>query len=149
MKNEIPKLISMETKKPGSIKELLNFVQPFNNEPTLSSFLNQIMKDKNLSAPDVYHMAWLDRQTYSKLISIKNPQRASKHTLLQVCIGIYASEREATELLGTCGFTWQLSEVEDQAYLFCIRNGFYGMDFVNEAMDHIENAKSQNDCRKY
>lgn len=123
---------------PKAVDALLAFAHPLKGKLTLSGYLNCLMKDKGLTAPDVYHRADLDRQILNKLIQISNPKRASKRTLMQVCIGVCASEREATELLKTCGYAFELSVPEDQAFLFCIINGLYEMYYVYEALDILQ-----------
>lgn len=125
-----------------TVKLLMEFASPLRGKlPTLSEYLNRQMDEKKMSAPDIYHRADLDRQTFNRIIQFGSAVRASKRTLLQVAIGIYASEREANDLLGTCGFTFELSATEDQAFLFCIRNGFYDMYFVYEAMEILSRAQ--------
>lgn len=127
-----------------TVKALMEFTKPFRGKlPTLSEYLNRKMDEKNMSAPDIYHRANLDRQTFNRIIQFRSAVRASKRTLLQVAIGIYASEREANELLGTCGFTFELLATEDQAFLFCIRNGFYDMYYVYEATEILSKMQSK------
>lgn len=139
MKHSILKLASIEDD-PKTVSALIIFAKhPSNRQPTLSEYLNHIMADKHLESPDVYHRANLDRQTYNRLIQVGKQTRASRQTLLQVAIGIYASEREATELLATCGYTFELSSKFDRAVLFCIRNGYYSMYNVYEAKEILDN----------
>ncbi len=139
MKHNILKLASIEDN-PNTVSSLIIFAnQPSNRQPTLSEYLNRIMADKHLESPDVYHRADLDRQTYNRLIQVGKQTRASRQTLLQVAIGIYASEREANELLATCGYTFELSSKFDRAVLFCIRNGYYSMYNVYEAKEILDN----------
>lgn len=139
MKHRILKLKSIEDD-PKTIGALIAFAkQPLNMQPTLSEYLNRIMVDKQLESPDIYHRADLDRQTFNRLIQVGKTVRASRRTLLQVAIGIYASEREAIELLATCGYTFELSSKYDRAVLFCIRNGYYSMYNVYEAKEILDN----------
>lgn len=133
MKNNVHKFKSIE-ENPETVKALLSFVGSTENTPTLSSYLNKIMVDKQLTPPQIYHRAELDRQVYNRLIQYKGSKRAAKHTLLQISIGILATESEAIDLLSTCGYTFT-SELEDRAYLFCIREGLYTMYNVWEAIE--------------
>lgn len=124
-----------------TMRALVEFAKPLRvKSQTLSEYLNRVMIEKKMSAPDIYHRADLDRQTFNRIIQYGSAVRASKRTLMQVAIGIYASEREANDLLGTCGFTFELSATEDQAFLFCIRNGFYNMYYVYEATEILSKA---------
>ena len=123
-------------------KALIEFVKPMCNQPTLSECLNRLMAEKNMTAPEVYHRADLDRQTFNRITQFGSNVRASKRTLLQVAIGFESSEQEAKAILVTCGFTFELASTEDQAFLFCIRNGFYNMFFVNEAIEFLNKAKN-------
>lgn len=143
MKHRIMQLKSIEDD-PMTLKALLAFAnQPDRRQPTLSEYLNRIMADKHLESSDVYHRADLGRQTYNRLIQVGKQTRASRRTLLQVAIGIYASEREATELLATCGYTFELSSKYDRAVLFCIRNGYYSMYNVYEANEILDNEHAR------
>ena len=119
---------------PETVKALLSFAVSSENTPTLSSYLNKIMVDKKLTPPQVYHRAELDRQIYNRLIQYNGSKRAAKRTLLQISIGIMATESEAIDLLSICGYAFT-SEPEDRAYLFCIRQGLYTMYNVWEAIE--------------
>lgn len=133
---------------PETVKALLAFAHIAGDELTLTNYLNQVMADKQLTAPQVYHRAELDRQTYNRLIQYSNPRRAAKRTLMQICIGIFATEREAEELLGTCGYTFS-ADTEDKAFLFCIRKGLYTMYNVWEAIDILNEAAKAAENHSY
>lgn len=136
MKHSILKVESIEGN-PETVKALLSFAYAAGEPTTLTSCLNRIMTDKQLTPPQVYHRAELDRQTYNRLIQFSSPKRASKRTILQISIGLLATESEATDLLATCGYAFT-AEVEDRAYLFCIRNKLYTMYNVYEAKEILE-----------
>lgn len=131
---------------PANVGALLLLDDLISHHLTLTRYLNQVMMDKQLTPPQVYHRAELDRQTYNRLIQYDNPKRASKRTLMQICIGIFATENEANELLATCGYTFA-SEIEDVAFLFCIRNGYYNMFYVYEAMEIIAKRHTRQNKR--
>lgn len=136
MKHSILKIESIE-ENPETVKALLSFAYAAGEPTTLTSCLNRIMTDKQLTPPQVYHRAELDRQTYNRLIQFSSPKRASKRTILQISIGLLATESEAADLLATCGYAFT-AEVEDRAYLFCIRNKLYTMYNVYEAKEILE-----------
>jgi len=142
MKHSILKLKSIEDD-PKAVNALLTFAQPLKKRPTLSEYLNKIMLDKHLDSPGVYHRADLDRQIFNRIIQVGKITRASKRTLLQVAIGIYATERETAELLATCGYIFEPSSEEEQAFMFCIKHAYYDMYYVYEALDIIQNAPSR------
>ena len=133
MKHRVYKFKRIEDD-PETIKALLSFAGSAGDTWTLSSYLNKMMLDKHLSAPQVYHRAELDRQIYNRLIQYNGSKRAAKRTLLQISIGILATESEAVDLLSICGYAFT-SEPEDRAYLFCIRQGLYTMYNVWEAIE--------------
>lgn len=137
MNHCVLKMASIEDD-PQVVSSLLNFVRPLTSVPMLSKYLNDLMERKKLSCPDVYHRAWLDRQVFNKLVQYTNPKRASKRTLMQIAIGVQATEQEATTLLATCGYTFELVSAEDQAFLFCIKSSLHNMYQVYEAQDIIE-----------
>ena len=120
------------------ISSLLSFARPLTSAPTLSQYLRELMDSKGLTAPDVYHRAWLDRQVFNKIIQYKDPKRASKRTLMQIVIGVLATEQEAMTLLATCGYAFELTSAEDQAFLFCIKSSLYSMYQVYEAQGILE-----------
>ena len=118
--------------------ELREFVAGLSSGETLATYLLRLMGEKGLSAPQVYHRAELDRQIFNKLIQLRQPGRASKQTLLQVSIGIMATEQEAEKLLATCGFIFELNSNNDRAFLFCLRKGEYDMVAVWEAKEMLD-----------
>lgn len=136
MKYNYSRIESIE-ENPETVKALLSFAYTAGEPTTLTSRLNQIMADKQLTPPQVYHRAELDRQTYNRLIQFSNPKRASKRTILQISIGLLATESEAKDLLATCGYAFT-AEVEDRAYLFCMRNKLYSMYNVYEVKEILE-----------
>lgn len=126
--------------------ELSEFVAGLSDGETLATYLLRLMGEKSLSSPQVYHRAELDRQIFNRLIQLRQPCRASKQTLLQVSIGIMATEKEAEILLATCGYAFELSNNNDRAFLFCLLKGKYDMVAVWEAKEmldrEIDNNKS-------
>lgn len=147
MKRTYRKLISIEDN-PTLLSELNQSAIVLQQQPTLSEYLNRVMSEKQLSAPEVYHRAEIDRQMYNRLIQVGQNQRARRRTLLQISIGLLSSEKEARELLATCGYVFELSSVEDQAFLFCIRNGLYDMYNVYEAMAYISKSSGNSTSAK-
>lgn len=127
---------------PRAIRSLQTFIQDLPVAKQLSVYLNELMEEKQLTAPEVYHRAEIDRQTYNRLIQYKHPKRASKRTLLQTAIGLKVTQSEAELLLATCGFTFELTSSEDLAYLFCIQNGIYSMIAVNDVQDMLSERTS-------
>lgn len=118
--------------------ELSKFVAGLRGSETLARYLNRLMNEKGLSSPQVYRRAELDRQIFNRLIQLRHPCRASKQTLLQVSIGIMATEQEAVTLLATCGYTFELANNNDRAFLFCLRKGEYDMYAVWEVKDMLD-----------
>ena len=123
---------------PKMVEELIAFSESnADSIPTLSEYLNRLMAQKNLSAPEIYSRGEINRQVYDRLIQYGEPSRARKLTLLQIAIGILASQSETEQLLATCGYTIEYSSVQDLAFMFCILNGFYDMRCVYEAQEII------------
>lgn len=118
--------------------ELSEFVAGLSGGETLAKYLLRLMGEKGLLSPQVYHRAELDRQIFNKLIQLRQPCRASKQTLLQVSIGIMATEKEAEKLLATCGFIFELTNNNDRAFLFCLRKSEYNMVSVWEAKEMLD-----------
>lgn len=124
--------------------ELSEFVADLGKGETLATYLLRLMDEKGLSSPQVYHRAELDRQIFNRLIQLRQPCRASKQTLLQVSIGILATEKEAEKLLATCGFIFELTNDNDRAFLFCLRKGEYDMVAVWEVKEMLDREVGNN-----
>lgn len=138
MKNNII-LHSIEDR-PEVVNALIAFAHPKTNSLSLTVYLNKLMAMKGLTPSQVYHRAELDRQTYNRLIQFANPKRAAKRTLMQICIGILATESEAEALLATCGYRFEPNVIEDTAVMFCVRCGYHSIYNVMEAIDILKNT---------
>ena len=121
-------------------KEVAEFVKSVGTCETLASCLLRLMDAKGMEAPQVYRNAELDRQLYDKLIQLRTPCRASKKTLLRICIGLSATVDEAKHILATCGFTFDMSRNEDKSVLFCLRTGRYTMYDVYEVLGYLNDG---------
>ena len=131
-------------KTPEAVARLLAFSNAVTAaNPTLSEYLNHLLEEKGLRAPEVYHRAEIDRQVFNRLVQYGRPVRAKKRTLLQIAVGLCASERETAALLATCGYTFEYASAEDQAFLFCLNNGYFDMYCVYEAMELIANRQAR------
>ena len=92
-------------------------------EPTFSERLREMMKERSLSAPEVYKRGNLDRSLFSKLMT--DPAYSpSKDTAIQVAFGLQLSLKEAKELIGSAGYQLSRSIRRDVALECCFKHGY-------------------------
>lgn len=82
------------------------------------------------NAPAVYTAAWLDRRTWSAIIS--NPQRPiAKRTAVQFALALRLTRVEADELLLAAGYALSPAIAEDIVFAFCIDSEIFDLFKVN------------------
>jgi len=100
-----------------------------------------VRKRCNGNASVCYKHAGISRQVYSKIIS--SPEtRASKRTVMQLCIGLRLSYQEAVDFMAAAGYGFAKSSYEDMTFAWCLENGVYSIFDVNELLvcGHCEPA---------
>ena len=92
----------------------------FCNKKALSIFINDMMREKGLSGPDVYKRAGISKANWSNYISEKNnPTPENARRLL---VGLKCSPEEAEVLLSYCGFNFTTGNIYDECLLRCLEN---------------------------
>ena len=98
---------------------------------TFADLLVRHVRDRrNGNAPSVYSAAWIDRRTWSAIVS--DPQRpVAKRTALQFALALHLTRAEADELLLSAGYALSPVLAEDAVFAFCIGNGISDLFKVN------------------
>lgn len=84
-------------------------------------------------APFVYTAAWIDRRTWSAIIT--DPQRpVAKRTALQLALALRLTRTETDELLLAAGFALSPVIAEDAVFAFCIQSEVFDLFEVNRLL---------------
>ena len=80
-----------------------------------------------------YKRAGISRKVYSKIVSdARRP--VSKRTAMQFAIGLQLSRQEADLFLKAAGYAFSDSIPEDAAFSYCIENGIWNLNDLNELL---------------
>ena len=101
---------------------------------TFADLLVRYVRDRrDGDAPSVYTAAWLDRRTWSAIVS--NPMRpVAKRTAVQFALALRLTLPEAQSLLSRAGYTLSHSYLSDILVEYCIRQKQYDVLAVNELL---------------
>ena len=107
------------------------FQNPPTRKGTFADILVRHVRDRlGGNAPAVYTAAWLDRRTWSAIVS--DPQRpVAKRTVVQFALALHLTRAEADELLLAAGYALSPAIAEDVVFAFCIGNGIFNLLKVN------------------
>ena len=85
------------------------------------------------NAPAVYTAAWLDRRTWSAIIS-DHCRPVAKRTAIQFAIALRLTRVETDELLLAAGYALSPAIKEDAVFAYCIEQHIYNLFNVNEVL---------------
>ena len=88
-------------------------------EETFTQMLIHFMNNKNLTPPEVYTPACIDRKLFSKIISNIHYQ-PTKNTAVKLALGLQLSSDETDKLLNAAGFALSRSKITDLVISYCI-----------------------------
>lgn len=113
------------------------FPQFTNLRPHRNTFadilVRHVRERRGGNAPAVYNAAWIDRRTWSAIIS--DPGRpVAKRTALQFALALRLSRPEVDELLLAAGYALSPVIPEDAIFAFCIGNGICDLFKVNDIL---------------
>lgn len=103
---------------------------------TFSDAVIRLARERNLSAPEVYHGAGIDAKHYSKIISDRNYQ-PKKETVFAFLIFFRLNLKEAEELLIKAGYYFNPSSRYDSLIRNFVATGLYDRRLIDAAMDEL------------
>ena len=104
-------------------------------ELSFSSYLLELIDERQVSDVTVYKKAQIDRRLFSKIRSSK-AYTPSKKTCLALAIALELDYDQAQALLEKAGFTLSRSSKTDVIIEYFIVNREYNLMTINDALDH-------------
>lgn len=105
----------------------------FQLDESFSRKMQRIMVEKNLTPPECYRRANIDRRLFSK-ICCSNTYHPKKTTALALALALHLSLDETKDFIGTAGYTLSHSLLFDVIIEFYIDNKFYNVFAINEVL---------------
>ena len=106
--------------------------QPHKN--TFADILVRHVREKHCgNASAVYAAAWLDRRTWSAIVSDRH-RPVAKRTAIQFAIALKLTRTEADELLLAAGYALSPAIMEDVAFAYCIDRHIFDLFKVNQIL---------------
>lgn len=114
-----------ETEKPYDLDAVIS-----NLGESFPEMLMRLMKERNLSDPQVYGPLLMPRQTFNNIINgkVKTPKR---ETIIGMALVMRLTLQETSDLLGAAGLKLSDSSVFDMVIEFCIQHEKYDLNLVN------------------
>ena len=113
-------------------KEIFNFIA-VHLDKSFSEMLLATIDRKGLTDVGVYKKAQVDRRVFSRLRSSPRYQ-PSRNTAIRLCLGMELTLDEILVLLSKAGFSLSYGKKDDLVLLYCIQNGIYDINKINEAL---------------
>ena len=108
-----------------------------NQKPCKNTFadilVRHVRERHDGNAPAVYTAAWLDRRTWSAIIS-DHCRPVAKRTAIQFAIALRLTRVEADELLLAAGYALSPAIKEDAVFAYCIEQRIFDLFNVNEVL---------------
>ncbi|MBO4540705.1 MAG: helix-turn-helix domain-containing protein [Bacilli bacterium] len=111
---------------------LQEFIDRKPNHEEFHTYLFRLMKERDLSDPDVYKKAGIDRKTWSKLIS-NDVQRPTKRHVAKIVIAMELPCRECKHLIKSAGYILNRDPF-DMVIRYCIEQRIYDPMKVDELL---------------
>ena len=108
--------------------------EDFPVEETFTQMLIRFMNNKNLTPPEVYTPACIDRKLFSKIISNIHYQ-PNKNTAVKLALGLQLSSEETDKLLNAAGFALSRSKITDLVISYCISHNQRTVWQVNDILE--------------
>ncbi len=112
----------------GALADLLR-----NSESTFSEYLMDLLREREGKDSEVYKRAEISKQLFSKILSNRDYQ-PTKHTAVQLAIGLQLDLNQTQKLLGKAGYALTRSSKTDLVVQYYIERKIYSVTFINEAL---------------
>ncbi len=103
-------------------------------EETFREMLLRLMNEKEMTAPEIYTKACMDRKLFSKIQSSDDYQ-PRKYTVVRLALALELSLDETNEFMNNAGFALSRGKIKDLVIAYCIRNDMKSVSAVNEILE--------------
>ena len=103
-------------------------------EETFREMLLRLMNEKDMSAPEVYTKACMDRKLFSKILSSDDYQ-PRKYTVVRLALALDLSLDETNEFMKNAGFALSHGKLKDLVIEYCIKNDIRSVNTVNKILE--------------
>lgn len=124
----IPPALTEHFARADSIDKLLEQM-----EATFSEALLQEIDAQNLSDPEVYKRAYIDRKLFSKIRSNAQYQ-PKKPTAVALALALHLNLDDTLDLLGRAGYTLSPSSKADLIVMYFIQHERWDINLINQAL---------------
>lgn len=104
---------------------------------TFSDLLIRLMREKGLSAPQVYHAAGIDARHFSKIISNRRA-KPKKPTVVVLAIALHLSLQEACSFVSKAGYSLGDTDLFDVSMKFFFETGCYDRKTIDAIMEKFD-----------
>lgn len=111
--------------------------QKVSSKRTFQEQLLTYIRERNMSNPDFYKAAYIDRKLFSAMISNKD-YKPSKDTAISSCFGLRLNVDKAKDLLESAGYSLSLAIPRDRIFYYCLDHRIYDLNKVNELLYYLE-----------
>lgn len=102
-------------------------------DESFSRRIQRLMMEKNMTPPECYRRAQIDRRLFSKICS-SNDYHPKKSTVLALAIALKLTLEETNDLLSSAGYTLSHSFLFDVIVEFYIKEKVYDVMKINEVL---------------
>ena len=106
----------------------------FKVEETFREMLLRLMNEKDMTAPEIYTKACIDRKLFSKIQSSDDYQ-PRKYTVVRLALALDLSLDETNEFMNNAGFALSHGKIKDLVIAYCIRNNMKSVSAVNGILE--------------
>lgn len=94
----------------------------------------RLMNEKDMTAPQIYTKACMDRKLFSKIQSSDDYQ-PRKYTVVRLALALDLSLDETDEFMNNAGFALSHGKIKDLVIEYCIKNDMKSVSAVNEILE--------------
>ena len=103
-------------------------------EETFREMLLRLMNEKDMTAPEIYTKACMDRKLFSKIQS-SDEYQPRKYTVVRLALALDLSLDETDEFMNNAGFALSHGKIKDLVIEYCIKNDMRSVSAVNEILE--------------